>query len=146
MSQGRRSMLDDMPLPDSDAGVGHSFGLELDGVNMRLLEVERLVLSVFGLDRGGDAPARASARAVTLVRALTREPTFRNWAHQTKTQGEAARRDVTLVVFATDGSPVARYHLENAWPSRHEVGSATRDGNAIVEERLTLTYDDVQLG
>ena len=139
-------MLDGMPLPDQDAGVGHSFGLELDGVDMRLLEVESLVLSVFGLDRGGDSPARANARAVTLVRPLTREATFTDWAHQTKTQGEAARRDVTLVVFATDGSPVARYHLENAWPSRHEVGSATSDGNAIVEERLTLTYDDVQLG
>ena len=139
-------MLDRMPLPDQDAGVGHSFGLELDGVDMRLLEVESLVLSVFGLDRGGDSPGRANARAVTLVRPLTREATFTEWAHQTRTQGEAARRDVTLVVFATDGSPVARYHLENAWPSRHEVGSATPGGNAVVVERLTLTYDDVQVG
>jgi phage tail-like protein len=137
-------MLDGMALPDQDSGVGHSFGLELDGVNTGLLEVESLVLSVFGLDRGGDSPARSSSRAVTLVRPLTRDTAFADWAHQTKTQGEAARRDVTLVVFAADGSPVARYHLENAWPSRHEVGSTTRDGNAVVVERLT--YADVQAG
>ena len=139
-------MLDGMPLPDQDSAVGHSFGLELDGVTMRLLEVESLVLSVFGLDRGGDGPARSGARAVTLVRSLTREATFTDWAHQTKTQGEAARRDVTLVVFATDGSPVARYHLENAWPSRLEVGTVGRGGQPLVVERLTLTYDDVQTG
>ena len=144
--RARRRMLDGMPLPDQDAGVGHSFGLELDGVAMRLLEVESLVLSAFGLDRGGDRPARPSSRAVTLVRPLTGNTAFADWAHQTKTQGEAARRDVTLVVFAADGSPVARYHLENAWPSRHDVASATQGGNAIVVERLTLTYADVQAG
>ena len=139
-------MLDGMPLPDQDAGVGHSFGLELDGVNMRLLEIESLVLSVFGLDRGGDSPARPSSRAVTLVRPLTRDAAFADWAHRTKTQGEAARHDVTLVVFAADGSPVARYHLENAWPSRHDVGSVPRGGNTIVVERRTLTSDDGQAG
>ena len=132
-----------MALPDQDSGVGHSFGLELDGVDMRLLEVEGLVLSIFGLDRGGDSPGRSSARAVTLVRPLTRETTFAEWAHQTKIQGEAARREVTLVVFATDGSPVARYHLENAWPSKLEIGSLASGDSRVVVEKLTLTYEDV---
>jgi phage tail-like protein len=138
-------MLGGMPLPDQDGAVGHAFGLELDGVTMRLLEVESLVLSAFPMERG-EGPASAAARTVTLVRPLTGDATFGEWAHQTKMQGEAARRDVTLVVFATDGSPVARYHLESAWPSRLEVGSDVRGGDTLVVERLTLSYDDVQTG
>lgn len=135
-----------MPLPDQDAAVGHSFGLELDGVDMPLLQMENLVLSVFGLEAGEDTAARAAARAVTLVRPLTRESTFTDWAHQAKTQGVASRRSATVVVFATDGTPVARYHLENAWPSKLEIGSLTHGGDHVVVERLTLTYDDVEAG
>lgn len=132
-----------MALPDQDSAVGHSFGLELDDRHTQLLEVEGLVLSMFGLDRGEDSAGRSTARAVTLVRPLTRDTTFGEWAHQTRVQGEAARRDATLVVFATDGSPVARYHLENAWPSKLEVGSLTNGGSRVVVEKLTLTYEEV---
>ena len=133
-----------MPLPDQDSAVGHSFVLELDGQAIRLLEVQNLVLSIFGLEPGGGTTARA--RAVTLVRPLTRDPTFADWAHQSKTQGVAAGRRPTVVVFAADGSPVARYHLENAWPSRLDIGSLTRGDDTVVVERLILTYDDVEAG
>jgi phage tail-like protein len=139
-------MLGDMPLPDQDSAVGHSFGLELDGVDIRLLEVQNLVLSIFGIESGEDATSRQAGRAVTLVRPLVRGSTFAEWAHQAKTQGMAAGRSATLVVFATDGSPVARYHLENAWPSRLEIGSFTSGDDTLVVERLTVTYDDVEAG
>ena len=35
----------------------------------------------------------------------------------------AARKSCSLVMYATDGTPVARYHLEMAWPSKLEVGA-----------------------
>jgi phage tail-like protein len=132
-----------MPLPDQDSAVGHSFGLELEGVDIRLLDVENLVLSIFGLEAGDATTTRPTGRAVTLVRPLTGESTFADWAHQAKTRGEEARKRATVAVFATDGHPVARYHLEHAWPSRLEIGSLTRGDDTVVVERLTLTYDDV---
>jgi phage tail-like protein len=141
-----------MPLPDQDSAVGHSFGLELDDLHVGLLEVEGLVLSIFGLERGivdvaTTTPSRPTRRAVTVVRPLSRESTFADWAHRVEAQGvEAARRSATVVVFAADGSPVARYHLENAWPSKLEVGSLTRGGDMVVVEKLTLTYEDVAVG
>jgi phage tail-like protein len=139
-------MLSGMPLPDQDSAVGHSFVLELDEVTIHLLEVQNLVLSIFGLETGGDTNARTAARAVTLVRPLVRDSTFVDWAHQSKTHGVAAGRSATIVVFAADGSPVARYHLENAWPSRLEIGSLTRGDDTVAVERLTVTYDDVEAG
>jgi phage tail-like protein len=140
-----------MALPDQDSAVGHSFGLELDDVDMRLLEVEGLVLSIFGLERStvdvATTTPRATRRAVTVVRPLSRDSTFAKWAHRVEAQGvDAARRRATVVVFAVDGSPVARYHLENAWPSKLEVGSLTSGGSRVVVEKLTLTYEDVAVG
>jgi phage tail-like protein len=139
-----------MALPDQDGAVGHSFGLELDDVDLRLLEVEGLVLSIFGLERStmdvATTTPRPTRRAVTLVRPLSRESTFADWAHRVEAQGvEAARRSATVVVFAVDGSPVARYHLENAWPSKLEIGALKASDTSVVAERLTLTFDRVQV-
>jgi hypothetical protein len=39
---------------------------------------------------------------------------------------------------------VARYHLENAWPSKLEIGSLKAGDTSVVAERLTLTHDDVR--
>ena len=137
-----------MALPDQDSAVGHSFGLELDDVDVRLLDVEGLVLSIFGLERStvdvATTTPRATRRAVTVVRPLSRERTFAQWAHRVEAEGvEAARRRATIVVFAVDGRPVARYHLEHAWPSKLEVGSLTSGDSRVVVEKLTLTYEDV---
>ncbi len=131
-----------MPL-DHDSAVGHSFGLELEGVNIALMDVVGLVLSVFGLGRPSDPPQPAT---VTLVRGLTSDRRFVRWVQEAhgRGPGHTARR-ATIVVFAHDGSPVARYHLENAWPSKLEIGALKASDTSVVAERLTLTFDRVQV-
>jgi phage tail-like protein len=140
-----------MPIPDPDSGVGHSFGMELDGVEVRLLDVVGLVLAIFGLEHAtvdvATTMPRPTRHAVTLVRPLSRDRTFADWAHRVEVEGhDAARRNATVVVFAADGSPVARYHLENALPSKLEVGSLISGGGTVVVEKLTLMYEDVAVG
>jgi phage tail-like protein len=131
-----------MPL-DHDSAVGHSFGLEFEGVNVVLMDVVGLVLSVFGLDRGATRPQPAS---VTLVRGLTSDRHFVQWVHEAQARKEGAvARQTTVVVFAHDGSPVARYHLENAWPSKLEIGTLKAGDTSVVAERLTLTFDRVEV-
>jgi hypothetical protein len=129
-----------MPL-DHDSAVGHSFGLEFDGVNVALIDVVGLVLSVFGLGRPSDPPQPAT---VTLVRGLTSDRRFVQWVQEAhgRGPGHTARR-ATIVVFAHDGAPVARYHLENAWPSKLEIGTLKASDTSVVAERLTLTFDRV---
>ena len=131
-----------MPL-DHDSAVGHSFGLEFDGVNIALIDVVGLVLSVFGLGRPSDPPQPAT---VTLVRGLTSDRRFVQWVQEAhgRGPGHTARR-ATIVVFAHDGSPVARYHLENAWPSKLEIGTLKASDTSVVAERLTLSFDRVEV-
>ena len=38
-------------------------------------------------------------------------------------------------MYATDGTPVARYHLENAWPSKLEIGQLTSGRHLVGDAR-----------
>lgn len=54
------------------------------------------------------------------------------WAwHEAVREGDmaAARKSASLVMYDYDGKPVARYHLQNAWPSKVEIGGLTAQGN-----------------
>jgi len=131
-----------MPL-DHDSAVGHSFGLEFEGVNVVLMDVVGLVLSVFGLDRGVTRPQPSS---VTLVRGLTSDRHFVQWVHEAQARKEGAvARQTTVVVFAHDGSPVARYHLENAWPSKLEIGGLKSGSTEVAVESITLCHEGFEI-
>ena len=66
--------------------------------------------------------------------------------HQTVVEGlrTAARKSATLVMHNASGEPVARYHLENAWPSKVEIGAVKADSNDILIETVTFTATDVR--
>ena len=67
---------------------------------------------------------------IVLKRAQTQDPQMWSW-HEAARFGEmgAARKSCSLVMFDADGKPVARYHLENAWPCKIELG-ALRAGSS----------------
>jgi hypothetical protein len=50
------------------------------------------------------------------------------------------RSDPDVVLFSADGKPVARYHLEDAWPSKLEIGAFETDKNEVAIETLTLRH------
>ena len=79
-----------MALPDLDSGVGHSFGLEFDGVQIKsITEVSGLKMEqdVIELkENGADGkylikklPGRWKAAEVTLTRGLTADTSFEKW-------------------------------------------------------------------
>ena len=138
---------------EHDAGVGHSFGLELDGVRVTVLtEVtglgwEREVIEV---REGGDRdpttrrlPGRMKPGQVTLTRALTTDLTFEQWMRDPVPVGQP-RRSVSLALFDSQGRAVARYHLENAWPSKLEVTGLRSGGTEIAVESLTLVHEGLE--
>ena len=108
---------------EHDAAVGHSFGLELDGVRITMLtEVSGLgwEREVIEVREGGDPdattrrlPGRMKSGEVTLTRGLTTDLTFEQWMRDPVPVGQP-RRSVSLALFDTQGRAVARFHLENA--------------------------------
>ena len=134
---------------EHDAAVGHSFGLELDGVQVAMLtEVTGLgwEREVIEMREGGDPgairrlPGRMKPGQVTLARGLTTDLTFEQWMRDPVPVGRP-RRAVSLALFDGQGRAVARYHLEHAWPSKLEVSGLRSGGAEVAVETLTLVHE-----
>jgi len=55
-----------------------------------------------------------------------------------------APRDATLVMYDVDGTPVARYHLEEAWPSKLELGALAAGTSAVAIDSVTLVCESIE--
>ena len=136
-----------------DTAVGHSFGLEVDGVRVAMLtEVTGLgwERDVIEVREGGDPgattrrlPGRMKPGEVTLTRGLTTDLTFEQWMRDPVPVGQP-RRTVSLALFDAEGRAVARYHLEHAWPSKLAVTGLRSGGTEIALESLTLVHEGLE--
>jgi phage tail-like protein len=138
---------------EHDAAVGHSFGLEVDGVRVAMLtEVSGLgwERDVIEVREGGDPdattrrlPGRTKPGEVTLSRGLTTDLTFEQWMRDPVPVGQP-RRSVSIALFDAEGRAVARYHLEHAWPSKLAVTGLRSGGTEIALESLTLVHEGLE--
>jgi phage tail-like protein len=47
-------------------------------------------------------------------------------------------------MYGADGKPVARYHMENAWPSIVKVGALKAGANDVLMETVTIVCETLQ--
>jgi len=57
---------------------------------------------------------------------------------------DAARKSCSLVMYDATNKPVARYYLENAWPTKCVVSPMRAGGSDILQQEWTLTYEAIQ--
>jgi phage tail-like protein len=88
-------------------------------------------------------PGKRTPPTVTLRRALTADTQLAAWHETAVSDPSAARKSTTLVIYNTRGEPVARYHLENAWPSKLEVGFQPGGGDRVLYETITLSCTEI---
>ena len=83
--------------------------------------------------------------SVTLKRPQNNGLEMWSW-HETVLLGDvaAARKNASLVMYSSNGQPVARYHLANAWPSKLEVGALKAGASEVLMETVTLTCEHIQ--
>lgn len=146
-----------MGLPDFDSSVGHSFGLEFDGVVIKQisevsgLKVEQDVIEYKSNTPDGKytikkLPGRPKAGEVTLTRGLTADNSFEQWiqkAHFGK-MGDA-RKGGAIIVYDFEGTPIKRYKLLNAWPKGLEISTLKAGDTSILTEKLTVTHEGVEV-
>src|SRR5262249_14579724 len=142
-----------MALPDLDSSVGHSFGLEFDGIQIKsITEVSGLKMEqdVIELkENGADGkyvikklPGRWKAGEVTLTRGLTAETSFEKWVKDWNVGKMAdSRKGGAIIVYDFEGQPVKRYKLTNAWPKSLEIGTLKAGDTSVLTEKLVLTYE-----
>ena len=146
-----------MPLPELDTSVGHSFGLEIDGVVIKQiqevsgLKMEQDVIELKQNTPDGKyvikkLPGRPKAGEVTLTRGLTADNSFERWvkdAHFGR-MGDA-RKGGAIIVFDYEGLPLKRYKLTNAWPKSLEISSLKAGDTSVLTEKLVVTYEQMEV-
>ncbi|MFT4216075.1 MAG: phage tail protein [Micropruina sp.] len=146
-----------MALPDGDSSVGHSFGLEFDGITIKAItEVSGLKLEqdvVEYKENGPDGkfqirrlPGRPKAPDITLTRGLTSDNSFEKWIKDSRFGKMAdVRRGGAIIVFDFEGNPVKRYKLTNAWPKSLEIGAMKAGDTSYLSEKLVLTCESIEV-
>jgi len=146
-----------MALPDLDTSVGHSFGLEVDGIMIKQisevsgLKMEQDVIELKQNTADGKyiikkLPGRPKAGEVTLTRGLTGDTSFEKWvkdAHFGKMTD--ARKGGAIIVFDYEGVAIKRYKLTNAWPKSLEIGSLKAGDTSVLTEKIVITYEIMEV-
>jgi phage tail-like protein len=146
-----------MALPDLDSSVGHSFGLEVDGVVIKQisevsgLKMEQDVIELKQNTADGKyvikkLPGRFKAGEITLTRGLTGDTSFEKWIKDSRfgKMGEA-RKGGAIMVYDFEGNALKRYKLENAWPKSLEIGSLKAGDTSVLTEKLVVTYEGMDV-
>ncbi|MEO7352286.1 MAG: phage tail protein [Marmoricola sp.] len=146
-----------MALPEIDTSVGHSFGLEVDGVfSTRLTEVtglkmERDVVEVKEDGPDGTAivrklPGRWKTPEVTLTRGLTSDNSFAKWVKDSQPGGaDGILRNGAITVFDRAGALIEKYLFTKAWPKSLEISTTFDAGSTpTLRERLVLVCERIE--
>ena len=145
-----------MPLSDFDSSVGHSFGLEFDGVVIKQIsEVSGLKLDQDVIEYKHNTPdgkyqvkklpGRPKPGEVTLTRGLTQDNSFDQWVKNSHfgKMGDA-RKGGAIIVYDFEGTAIKRYKLTAAWPKGLELSGLKAGDTSVLTEKLTLTHEGIE--
>jgi phage tail-like protein len=90
-------------------------------------------------------PGRLDPPTVVLKRGKDNSMELWSW-HEAVRFGkmDVARKSCSLVMYNSDGKPTARYHMENAWPSKLEISGMKAGANEVLMETVTLVCEFIQ--
>jgi phage tail-like protein len=146
-----------MALPDLDTSVGHSFGLELDGIVIKQigeisgLTIEQDIVEITENTPDGDVvvrrlPGRPKAGELTLTRGLTADHGFEKWIKEFRSdQTRAARKNGSIIIYDYEGTPITSYSIINAWPKKLTIGTLKTADTSILTETLVVAYESLEV-
>ena len=133
---------------------GFNFQLEIDGIPLGAFS------EVSGLTAEGDAvdyregtdvqpsvhklPGLRKYSNITLKRGYTPDKALWRW-YANIVNGQADRRDVTIVLLNEARQPVLRWHAESAWINKIEGPSLKAAANEIAMESVELVHEGLTI-
>lgn len=143
------------PNQPNDAITAARFSLTIDGVEIAAFsELQGITSEVEPVELMESTDkevvlkksiGRIKPATITLKRG--KNTSLELWAwHEAVLSGNivAARKSCSLVMYSTDGKPVARYHLEHAWPSKLEISALKAGSSETVMETVTIVSERIQ--
>ncbi len=147
-----------MALPESDSTVGHSFGLEFDGITIKeISEVSGLKMDQDVIEYKHNTPdgkylvkklpGRPKPGELTLTRGLTKNNSFDDWVKNAQVGNMgSARKGGSVIVYDFEGNEIKRYKLRNMWPKGLELSGLKAGDTSVLTEKLTVTYEEMAPG
>jgi phage tail-like protein len=143
-----------MPSKRDDPYLNFNFAVEIDGITVAGFSEADLpegrieaVAYREGTDRTTASrllPGRVSYGPLVLRRGFTGDDALFEW-WRAVAQGTLDRRNVTVVVRAEQGQPVARWNLRRAWPMKYTAPDLRALGNDVAIETLELAHEGIEL-
>ena len=126
------------------------FAIVIDGVEIAQFAELAGISSGYDIDdmsltsRRLKLPDSRTPPTVILRRGHTSDTTVWDWHLAALVNATAARKTAALVIYDAEGKPVARYHLENAWPSKVEIGALKAGASEVLMETVTIVCEQLQ--
>jgi phage tail-like protein len=132
------------------------FGISVDGVQIASFsELQGITTEVRSVeyDEGREDPVRflnrfARARppvSIRLARRRTGDARISAWHRAAKVNLLTGRKNCVLAVYGSDNKPVARFYLENAWPSQIRPGTKTSAAGSVAMETIVIAHEGFEL-
>jgi phage tail-like protein len=141
-----------------DTGVGWSFGLEIDGIEIKeiqevtglKLEADEIELkhnTIDGKYINKRLPGRKKAGEITLTRGITGDKSWVDWIeHVFKGDMMAARKNGVVKLYDYKGASSMEFKFHNGWPKSLEIGNLKAGDTSIVTEKLTIVHEGLEKG
>jgi phage tail-like protein len=136
-----------------DPLVGFSFRLEIEGkadgyftevsgLGSEHEIIEHKVVDGNGQDIVKMIPGRLKFGPVTLKRGITSALDLWDWRKEVEEGNmDAARTNCSVIMLNQDGSDVARWDMEFAWPSKISGPALASGSNEVGVEELTIVHE-----
>ena len=145
-----------MPLPEFDTGVGWSFGIEIDGIEIReIQEVTGLKLEVDHIELKHNTfdgkyinkklPGRKKSGEITLTRGVTGNRGWHTWI-KTVMEGDmpGARKNGEIKIYDYMNNVVQAFKFHNGWAKSIEYGTLRAGDASVLTEKLTISHEGLE--
>jgi phage tail-like protein len=112
--------------------------LTIDGFDLATFSKVDEATSSIKLPQADGTAAKLNPISIVLERTATNSTQLSSWHRQASTQSTGTnnyRKDATLTVYDSSGTPTLKLFLKNAWPAEYQL---EQQGTEVVE-RVTLT-------
>ncbi len=138
-----------------DPLVGFHFGLEVEGtlagyfthvggLGSETEVVEHKVISGGKKEEVQMLPGRLKWNPITLKRGVTSSLDIWDW-RQMVVEGKMkdARKPASIIAYDSTGTPIARWNMSNAWPSKVTGPEFDSTSGNIMFEEVTIVFEGV---
>jgi phage tail-like protein len=91
-----------------------------------------------------ELPGKRTPPTVVLKRGKNNSMELQQWLEMALQGDPAARKSCSLVMYNTSSDPVARYYLEQAWPSKIEIGGRKAGAQEEIVETVTFVASTIR--